>query len=201
MSFLKNIIRNAVDEGISKGISDAVSSATEKIVAPKVEAYANKLAQSLDQATGEMAASAEEKKSGFATLEESLNRLEQYAETMEAAAAIQEDLLVLWEKNVPEFPVWCFGGKDFRFDTNEETADGSYIRWFYAEDCTQDGLDLYRAMLRQNGFVRKYAGSDEVLYKDLGGTYVLLGTTDAFGTAPTMSLTFQKTNDRSEIEI
>lgn len=205
MSFLKNIIRNAVDEGISKGISDAVSSATEKIVAPKVEAYANKLAQSLDQATGEMAAadeaSAEEKKSGFAALEESLNRLEQYAETMEAAAAIQEDLIVLWEKNVPEFPVWCFGGKDFRFDTNEETADGSYIRWFYAEDCTQDGLDLYRAMLRQNGFVRKYAGSDEVLYKDLGGTYVLLGTTDAFGTAPTMSLTFQKTNDRSEIEI
>lgn len=126
---------------------------------------------------------------------------EQYAATMEAAAAAQEDLKLLWEKNVPEFPMWFLGGKGFRFDTNEESDGGSYIRWFYAEDCTQEGLDLYRAMLRQNGFVRKYANSDEVLYKDLGGVYVLLGTTDAFGTAPIMSLTFQKTKDRSEIEI
>ena len=210
MGFLKNIIRNTVDEGISKGIREAVSSATEKIVAPKAEAYANKVAQSLDQATDEMttageAASAGEKKSGFSALEESLNRLsksaEQYAATMEAVTAAQEDLMALWENNVPEFPMWCFGGKDFRFDTNEENADGTYIRWFYAEGCTQEELDLYRAMLRQNGFVRKYASSDEVLYKDLGGVYVLLGTTDAFGTAPIMSLTFQKTKDRSEIEI
>ena len=94
MGFLKNIIRNAVDEGISNGIREAVSSATEKIVAPKAEAYANKVARSLDQATDEMttageAASAGEKKSGFSALEESLDRLSKSAEQY-AAAGRQE---------------------------------------------------------------------------------------------------------------
>ena len=94
MSFLKNIVRNAVSDGISKGIRDAVSSAAEKIVAPKAEAYANSVANSLDEATQAMdsAASAGSadiepgRKSGFSALEESLNRLsqsaEKYAETL-----------------------------------------------------------------------------------------------------------------------
>ena len=209
MGFLKNIIKNAVDDGISKGIRDAVSSATEKIVAPKAEAYANKVADSLDSAAEGMnaaaAASAEEKKSGLSSLEESLNRLsqsaEKYAETLEQAAASQEDLNKMWNEKVPGFPVWCFGGTDFRFDENGTAADGAVYYIFSAENTTQEGLDMYVALLKENGFVRKYASADEVLYKDLGGEYLVFGKTDAFGAAPVMTVSMVRTKDRSEIEI
>ncbi len=209
MSFLKNIIRNAVSDGVSKGIRDAVSSAAEKIVAPKAEEYANKVAESLDNAAGEMNAAAEanagEKKNGFSSLEESLNRLsasaEKYAATLENAAASQEDLNKMWNERVPDFPVWCFGGSDFSFDENGTDAYGDVYYIFNAENTTQEGLDLYVALLKQNGFVRKYSGSDEVLYKDLGGEYLVFGKTDAFGAAPVMSVSMYRTKDRNEIEI
>ncbi len=210
MSFLKSIIRNAVDDGISKGIRDAVSSAAEKIVAPKAEAYANKVAESLDNAAGEVdsavtAANAGEKKSGFSSLEASLNRLsqsaEKYAATLEKAAATQEDLNKMWNDKVPGFPVWCFGGTDFWFSEVGTAADGATYYAFNAENTTQEGLDLYVALLKENGFVRKYSTSDEVLYKDLGGEYLVFGMTDAFGTAPVMSVNMVRTKDRSEIEI
>lgn len=208
MGFLKNIIKNAVDDGISKGIRDAVSSATEKIVAPKAEEYANKVADSFDSASAEpsaaTAAAADERKSGFSSLEESLNRLsrsaEKYAATLEKAAASQEELNKMWNERVPDFPVWCFGGTDFWFDENGTAADGAVYYIFNAENTTQEGLDLYVAMLKQNGFVRKYSSSDEVLYKDLGGEYLVFGKTDAFGAAPVMSVSMVRTKDRSEIE-
>lgn len=207
MGFLKNIIQNAVSDGVSKGIRDAVSSATEKIVAPKAEAYANKVADSLDNAAGEVdaaTASADEKKSGFSSLEESLNRLsrsaEKYAATLEKAAASQEELNKMWSERVPDFPVWCFGGTDFWFDENGTAADGGVYYIFNAENATLEGFDLYIALLKQNGFVRKYSTSDEVLYKDLGGEYLVFGCTDAFGTAPVMSVSMVRTKDRSEIE-
>lgn len=208
MSFLKNIIRNAVSDGISKGIRDAVSSAAGKIVAPKAEEYANKAADSLDNAAGEMsaaaAASTDEKKNGFSSLEDSLDRLsrsaEKYAETLEKAAGSQEDLIKMWNEKVPGFPVWCFGGTDFRFDENGTAADGGVYYIFCAENATQEGLDLYVALLKQNGFVRKYSSSDEILYKDLGGEYLVFGKTDAFGTAPVMMVSMVRTKDRSEIE-
>ncbi|MCQ2353580.1 MAG: hypothetical protein MJ102_00585 [Clostridia bacterium] len=206
MSFLKNIIRNAIGDGVSKGIRDAVSSAAEKIVAPKAEEYANKVADSLDNAAGEVnaatAASADEKKSGFSSLEESLNRLsrsaEKYAATLEKAAATQEDLNKMWNEKIPDFPVWCFGGTDFWFDDNSNDSGTYYV--FNADNAPQEGLELYIALLKQNGFVRKYASADEVLYKDLGGEYLLFGCTDAFGTAPVMSVYMGRTKDRSEIE-
>lgn len=211
MSFLKNMIRNAVDDGISKGIRDAVSSAAEKIVAPKAEAYANKVANSFDHAAGEVdsavnaASAAGEKKIGFSSLEESLNRLsqsaEKYAATLEKAAASQEDLNKMWNEKVPGFPVWCFGGTDFWFSDIGTAADGATYYVFNAENTTQEGLDLYVALLKENGFVRKYSTSDEVLYKDLGGEYLVFGKTDAFGTAPVMSVNMVRTKDRSEIEI
>lgn len=209
MGFLKSIIRNAVDDGISKGIRDAVSSAAEKIVAPKAEAYANKVAESLDNAAGEVdsaaAAVSSEKKSGFASLEESLNRLsqsaEKYAATLEQAAVSQEDLNKMWNEKVPGFPVWCFGGTNFWFSDMGTAADGATYYVFNAENTTQEGLDMYVALLKENGFVRKYSTSDEVLYKDLGGEYLVFGKTDAFGAAPVMSVNMVRTKDRSEIEI
>ena len=208
MGFLKNIIRNAIGDGISKGIRDAVSSATEKILAPKAEECANQMADSLDNAAGEVnaaaAAGADEKKNGGSSLEESLNRLsqsaEKYAAAMEKAAASQEDLNKMWNENVPDFPVWCFGGTDFWFSECGTAADGAIYHVFNAENTTQEGLDLYVALLKQNGFVRKYSSSDEVLYKDLGGEYLVFGKTDAFGTAPVMTVSMVRTKDRSEIE-
>lgn len=208
MSFLKNIIRNAVSDGVSKGIRDAVSSAAEKIVAPKAEAYANKVADSLNNAAGEVnaatATSADEKKSGFSSLEDSLNRLsqsaEKYAAMLEKATATQEDLNKMWNEKVPDFPVWCFGGNNFWFDENGTAADGAIYYIFNAENTTQEGLDMYVALLKQNGFVRKYASADEVLYKDLGGEYLVFGKTDAFGAAPVMTVSMVRTKDRSEIE-
>ncbi len=208
MGFLKNIIRDAVDEGISKGIRDAVSNATEKIITPKAEEYANKLAESLKGAADEVNDTAdadEEKKGRFASLEASLEKLsqsaEKYAATFEKAAAKQEDLAKMWDEKVPGFPVWCFGGTDFWFSETGTAADGGIYYVFNAENTTQEGLDLYVALLKENGFVRKYSSSDEVLYKDLGGEYLVIGTTDAFGTAPVMTLSMVRTKDRSEIEI
>ena len=204
MGFLKNIIRSAVSDGISKGIRDAVSSAVEKTVAPKAEEVANKAADSLDNAVGEVNAAAEEKAGGSSSPEESLERLsrsaEKYAETLEKAAGAQEDLVKMWNEKVPGFPVWCFGGTDFRFDENGTAADGAVYYIFCAENTTQEGLDKYVALLKQNGFVRKYSSSDEILYKDLGGEYLVFGKTDAFGTAPVMMVSMVRTTDRSEIE-
>ena len=212
MGFLKNLIRNAIGDaigdGIRKGVSDAVSREVEKAVAPKAEEYANKAADSFENAAGEVNAAAEAKegavKDGESSLEKSLDRLskaaEKYASTLEKAALSQEDLIKMWNEKVPDFPVWCFGGTDFWFDENGTAADGAVYYVFNAENTTQEGLDMYVALLKQNGFVRKYSSSDEVLYKDLGGKYLVFGLTDAFGTAPVMMVSMVCTTDRSEIE-
>lgn len=179
MGFLKDLIRNAIGDGIRRGVSDAVSREVEKAVAPKAEEYAEKVAESLDEAG---------------------KNAEKYAETLEKAANAQEDLIKLWNEKVPGFPVWCFGGTDFRFDETGTAPDGAVYYVFCAENTTQEGLDMYVALLKQNGFVRKYPSGDEVLYKDLGGEYLVFGKTDAFGTAPVMTLSMVRTKDRSEIE-
>lgn len=208
MSFLKNIIRGAINDGISKGIREAVSSAVEKAVAPKAEAYASKVANSLDNAAAEAESAAraiaDEEKNGISSAVESLNKLsrfaQKYAAETEKTAVSQEDLNNMWNERVPGFPVWCFGGTDFWFDENGNAADGAVYYIFNAENTTQEGLDLYVALLKRNGFVRKYSSSDEILYKDLGGEYLVFGDTDAFGTAPVMSVSMVRTKDRSEIE-
>lgn len=207
MGFLKNLIRNAIGDGIRKGVNDAVSREVEKAVAPKAEEYANKAADSFDSAAEGINANQakdDENKKSTSSLEESLDRLsksaERYAETLENAASAQEDLNKMWNERIPDFPVWCFGGKNFSFDENGTASDGAVYYVFCAEDATQEGLDMYVALLKQNGFVRKYSSSDEVLYKDLGGKYLVFGLTDAFGTAPVMMVSMVCTTDRSEIE-
>lgn len=207
MGFLSNIIKNAIGDGISKGISNAASKATERVVAPKAEAYANKVADSLDEATKAMdeSNSASENTQSGSSLESSLDRMsksmEKYAEAMEKNVEAQEDFIKDWEAKLPGFPVWSFGGHDLRLEEGGVESDGKPYYWFYAEDATQEGLDMYVDLLKKNGFVRKYSSSDEVLYKDLGGEYLVFGKTDAFGSAPTMSVTMVRTSDKSEIEI
>ena len=119
-----------------------------------------------------------------------------YEKYEEKSAGLSE-----WNEKLAGFPVWCFGGTDFWFSEMGTASDGATYYAFNAENTTQEGLDLYVALLKENGFVRKYSTSDEVLYKDLGGEYLVFGKTDAFGTAPVMSVSMVRTKDRSEIEI
>lgn len=207
MGLFSNLIKNAIGDGISKGISNAASKATERVVAPKAEAYANKVADSLDEATKAMdeTNSATTSKQEGTSLESSLDKMsksmEKYAAAMEKDVELQEDFIKDWEAKLPGFPVWCFGGHDLRLEEGGVESDGKPYYWFYAEDATQEGLDMYVALLKENGFVRKFSSSDEVLYKDLGGEYLVFGKTDAFGSAPTMSVTLVRTTDKSEIEL
>lgn len=206
MSFFGRIIKDAIGDGIEKGIRNAVGKATESIVAPKAEQYANKVADSLDEATQGLnsVSSPEKSEEGKSSLEKSLDRLsqsmEKYAEVMEKNVAKQEDIMKEWEEKLPRFPVWCFGGDDFWFGEIGEGPDGHMYYSFNVENATEEDLYMYRALLKENGFVRKYSSSEEVLYKDLGGEYLVFGSTDAFGTAPIMSVTFVRTTDKSEIE-
>ena len=207
MGLFSNLIKNAIGDGISKGISNAASKAIERVVAPKAEAYANKVADSLDEATKAMdeANSATTSKQEGTSLESSLDKMsksmEKYAAAMEKNVELQEDFIKDWEAKLPGFPVWCFGGHNLRLEEGGVESDGKPYYWFYAEDATQEGLDMYVALLKENGFVRKFSSSDEVLYKDLGGEYLVFGKTDAFGSAPTMSVTLVRTTDKSEIEL
>ncbi len=59
MSFLKNIISDAVGDGIGKGISNAVGKAVESAVKPSADKLAGQAAENINQATAEMARSAE----------------------------------------------------------------------------------------------------------------------------------------------
>lgn len=203
MGFLKNIIKNAVDDGISKGIRDAVSSAAEKIVAPKAEAYANKVADSLDEATQAIdsasAASEKEEKSGASSLEQSLNRLsqaaEKYAETMEKAAGGLKE----WDEKLPGFPVWCFGGKDFSIDENYTSDEGTTYYIFSAVGATYEDMEAYVKVLKADGFVQRYEGSDQVLYKDLGGEYLVFSSVEAFNDLDVMSVGMYRTKNKDDM--
>lgn len=203
MGFLKNIIRSAVDDGISKGIRDAVSSATEKIIAPKAEEYANSVADSLDEATKAVNSAPTSEKNS--SLEQSMDRLsdaaERYAAAMEGAVEQTKSYIDEWKEKIPDFPVWCFGGTDFWFSDCGTDAYGSTYHIFNVDNATQEGLDAYVELLKQNGFVRKYSTSDEVLYKEVDGEYLVFGKTEAFNAAPLMSIALYRTRDKSEIEI
>lgn len=76
MGFLSNLIkrevRNGVNDGVRKGIgngiSNAVSGAVEKAFKPKAEEWANKAADDLDAAAGNVEANAKETNDAFANL-------------------------------------------------------------------------------------------------------------------------------------
>ena len=203
MGFLKNIIKNAVDDGISKGIRDAVSSAAEKIVAPKAEAYANKVADSLDEATQAIdaasAANEKEEKHGLSSLEQALDRLsqsaEKYAETMEKAAGGLKE----WNEKLPGFPVWCFGGKDFSIDENYTSDEGTTYYIFSAVGATYEDMEAYVKVLKADGFVQKYKDSDQVLYKDLGGEYLVFSSVEAFNDLDVMCVGMHRTKNKDDM--
>ena len=203
MGFLKNLIRNAVEEGVSKGIRDAVSSAAEKIVAPKAEAYANSVADSLDEAAQAMnsaaQAGAESAKKEGSSLERAAERLSQsaeaYAKAMETAASgISE-----WNEKLPGFPLWCFGGKEFSIDENYTSDEGTTYYIFSAVGATPEDMHAYIDLLKTDGFVQKYKDSDQVLYKDLGGEYLVFSAVEAFNDLDVMCVGMHRTKDPEDM--
>ena len=185
MGFLKNLLRNAISEGISKGVSSAISSATEKAVQPKAEEYANKVADTIDEAAK--------------SLEDAANNLEAVKVDLEQRAALAEDFVKEWNETVPEFPVWCFGGTNFCLSENGTTSDGYVYHIFDADDATEEGLKAYTALLRQEGFISQHDDGDQVLYKEIGGgEYLVFSKAEAFNAAPHMSFGMWHTKDTSE---
>ena len=203
MSFLKNIIRNAVSDGVSKGIRDAVSSAAEKIVAPKAEAYANSVADSLDEATKTMNSASQTKtdsgEKAVSSLEQAAERLshsaEAYAKAMETSTADLRE----WNEKLPGFPVWCFGGREFSIDENFTDDDGTTYYYFNAVGATYKDMCAYVDVLKADGFVQKYKDSDSVLYKDLGGEYLVFCTVEAFNDLDVMSVGMYRTKNKEDM--
>lgn len=217
-NMIKNAVSSGISRGINKGISNAVSSATEKIVAPKVDAYANSVAdsfdeasKSLDEATAagresrENSATAEGKENKTTSLEQSLDRwaksMERYAKTVEGSYAEQTAGLDKWEELLPGFPVWPFGGRDFSIEVRYvDEPTGSLFYEFRAVGATYEELEKYVQILKKEGFVQKYKGADASLYKDLGGgEYLGFGSTEAFNDLDVMCIALGRTKSLNEV--
>ncbi len=207
-SVLKNAIGNGVSRGINKGISNAVSSAAKRIVAPKVDAYANSVANSLDEASKALDEAAktqkENEKTGTSSLEQSLIRwsqsMEQYAAAAEKKYAENTTGLEKWNEYLPDFPVWPFGGKNFSIEiryTDEKTSSLFYE--FRAEGATAEEMSAYAQILKRDGFVPKYKDYDSVLYKKLGDEYLGFSCVEAFNDLDVMCILLGKTKDLNEI--
>ncbi len=203
MGFLKNIIRNAVSDGVSKGIRDAVSSATEKIIAPKAEAYANSVADSFDEATQAINAAAQTDagtaEKSKTSPEQAAERLSQSAEAYEKAVENSTAGLREWNEKLPGFPVWSFGGRKFSIEENYTSGSGTTFYYFNAFGAAYEDMCAYIDVLKADGFVQKYEGSDSVLYKDLGGEYLGFSAVEAFNDTDVMSVGMCRTKNFDEI--
>ena len=204
MGFLKNIIRNAVSDGISKGIRDAVSSAAEKIVAPKAEAYANSVADSLDEVTQAIhSASAQTAQQSAekpaSSPEQAAERLSKSAEAYAKAVENRNEGLRDWNEKLPGFPVWCFGGREFSIEENYTSDEGTTYYDFNAVGATYEDMCAYISVLKADGFVQKYKDSDSVLYKDLGGEYLVFCTVEAFSDPEIMSVGMYRTKNENDM--
>ncbi len=213
-SMIKNAVGTGISKGINKGISDgisnAVSSAAERIVAPKVDKYANSVADSFDEASKSLdeatAASKEIRANGngASSLEQSLNRwsqsMERYAQAVEGNYATNTAGLERWNELLPEFPVWPFGGKKFSIEVRYvDEPSGSLFYNFSAEGATVEDLQAYANLLKKNGFIQKYEGSDSVLYKEVGGEYLGFSSVEAFNDLEIMCIGLGKTKDLNEV--
>lgn len=89
----------------------------------------------------------------------------------EAEKAKDEEMLAKWDILLPQYPKWCFGGKNIWIEQVSAGADGSPVYALSVEDVGYDAVEKYRDLLKQQGFVQagKYPG-DSMLYKMVEGT-------------------------------
>lgn len=216
-SLIKNAvgtgISNGINKGISEGINKAVSSAAEKIVAPKVDAYANSVANSLDEASKSLDEATQAQKeigqteggqAGTSSLEQSLNRLaqaaEKYSKAVENNYAENTAGLDKWNELLPGFPVWPFGGKNFSIEVRYvDEPTGSLFYDFCAEGATCEELNSYIQLLKKEGFLQKYKGGDQVLYKEVGGEYLGFSCVEAFNDLDVMCIALGKSKDLNQV--
>lgn len=216
-SLIKNAvgtgISNGINKGISEGINKAVSSAAEKIVAPKVDAYANSVANSLDEASKSLDEATQAQKeigqaeggqAGISSLEQSLNRLaqaaEKYSKAVENNYTENTAGLNKWNELLPGFPIWPFGGKHFSIEVRYvDEPTGSLFYDFYAEGATCEELNAYIQLLKKEGFVQKYKGGDQVLYKEVGGEYLGFSCVEAFNDLDVMCIALGKSKDLNQV--
>ena len=201
MSLLKNIIRSAVSGGISKGIRNAVSDAVEKAVTPKAESYAKSVADSLGKVMRAVNGSAQpEEEPVKETPAPAVSVAQRSVRPVasRAAAAARVDLGE-WMSKLAGFPVWRFGGTEFSIDENYTSEEGTTYYYFNAVGATCEDMSDYVSVLKADGFVRKYKDSDCVLYKDLGGEYLVFSSVEAFNDPDTMSVGMYRTNDKNDI--
>lgn len=212
MGLLGSLIKNAVGNGISEGINKAVSSAAEKIVAPKVDAYANSVANSLDEASKSLDEATQAQKelgqteggqAAASSLEQSLNKwaqsMEKYAETLEKEYGEKTAGLDKWNELLPGFPIWPYGGKKFSIEVRYvDEPTGSLFYDFNAEGATVEELQAYAQLLKKDGFIQKYKDSDSVLYKEVGGEYLCFSSVEAFNDLDVMCIALGRTKDLNE---
>lgn len=216
-SLIKNAVGTGISDGINKGISEginkAVSSAAERIVAPKVDAYANSVASSLDEASKSLDEATQVQKeseragngqTGTSSLEQSLSRwaqsMEKFAEAAEKNYEEKTPGLDKWNELLPGFPIWPYGGKNFEIEEKYRDDRTSTIFYeFRAEGATVEELDAYAQLLKKEGFTQKYKDSDSVLYKEAGGEYLGFGSVEAFNDLDVMCISLGRTKDLNEV--
>lgn len=213
MSLLKNLIRNSISQGISKGVSNAVGKAVEKFVNPAAEKLAGQTAEkinetsaALETASENVKTAAEENKDGFAALESALGswaqNAQKAAEELEkkyGEEAEKSNVLERWEQLLPGFPKWCFGGTDHSLEENGTNEQGEPYYIFTVQNTSIVALQAYSALLKQNGFKQKYPGTDEVLYKEENGAYLVFGQTEAMYDETTMSVNLCCSHDKRDL--
>ena len=102
-----------------------------------------------------------------------------------AAAEVEEqkkkdaEVLASWGKYMADYPVWNGGGSEFEINENGD-QNGYPVYLFEAVGVDRPALDAYVALLKEAGFVRpEGAGSDETLFKVIGGVCRAFNQTEA----------------------
>ncbi len=169
MGLLGNIIKNAVGNGISNGINGISRGISNGI--------SNGINNAVSSATERIVEP----------------KVDEYANSVAGTPD-------KWNELLPGFPIWPYGGKNFEIEVRyADEPTGSLFYEFRAEGATIEELNAYAQLLKKEGFVQKYAGSDNVLYKEVGGEYLGFSSTEAFNDLDIMCIALGTTKSFNEV--
>ena len=60
-------------------------------------------------------------------------------------------------------------------------------------------MEAYIGVLKADGFVQRYKDSDSVLYKDLGGEYLVFSSVESFNDLDVMSVGMHRTKNPNDM--